>query len=889
MLLRFLVRLYPPDFRDRYGESILAFHRERLAEITGTGESRRRVWRRAIADLVVSAALEWMRVLSSRRAVASTSTRTLLSAEDRMSIIVQELAQSLRSLRRSIGFSAAAVVTLALAIGSTTAIFSVVHSVLLAPMSFPEADRVVVPESMVASSRETSSFSYADFMDWRDNHVFSHVAAYQDAMMDLAASGDPVRVQAAAVTPQFFGALALRPAIGRTLGAADYPVNAPRAVVISDQLWRTQFGSRPDIAGSMVEINGIKRAIVGVLPPNANWPLDTHLWVPLRLTNELDPDLRRRDNFIFRGIARLKPDATLEGTRAAMATLAQRIAAEQPNIRKGITMVPTPVLESLLGRTTPRALWILLGAVALLLLIGCVNVANLQLARAAARRREFVVRTALGASGFRLVRQSFVESGALGLAGGALGTLLAIWMVKAIVAVAPTDVPRIGTARVDLVTLAFAFAVSIGVALLFGIAPALHSARDGQRRSLREGDIRSGSSGAATRTRRTLVIVELALSAVLLAGAGLAMRSIDRLRRVDAGFDRRNVLTGSIALPGIRYNTTAKALAFHHQLRDRIAALPGVLAAGIVSASPLGAGGFYLGRSMVAEGREVVPANEISVQWNAATPGYFAALGVPLLRGRDFTVRDDTLSPPVMVVNETFAKRMFGDDIPIGKRAMSSRDEKVQREIIGVVRDVKYYGASDSSRALVWVPYAQNTWGQGILTVRTRDNPTAALPAVRRELKALDPGIALANVATMDDAMARSMASDKLITVLLSAFAGLALLLAAIGIFGVLSYAMAQRTRELGIRLALGAQRTDVLRLVARETAPMVATGVVVGLAAAFGLTRFARAILYEIQPNDPVTFAGVSIAIAVVAVVAALIPAQRASRVDPVIAIRTE
>jgi predicted permease len=483
-----------------------------------------------------------------------------------------------------------------------------------------------------------------------------------------------------------------------------------------------------------------------------------------------------------------------------------------------------------------------------------------------------------------------VESGALGIAGGVLGAVLAVWMLKMIVAVAPTDVPRIETARIDLVALAFALAVSVGVAFLFGLAPAVHAARGGRRQTLQEGDARGGTSRTATRTRRTLVTVELALSVVLLAGAGLALRSIARLRQVDPGFDRRNVLTASLSLPGIRYGTDAKATAFHYQFRDRIAALPGVEAVGIASASPLGGGGFYLGRSMVAEGRDVIPANELSVNWNITTPGYFAALRIPILRGRDFTSRDDTLSPSVMIVNETFAKRMFGAESPLGKRAMSSRDEKVEREIVGVVRDVKYFGASDSSRALVWVPYAQrNGWGQGILTVRTRGNPTGALAAIRRELKAIDGAIALANVVTMDEAMERSMAGDRLIAVLLGAFAGLALVLAAIGIFGVLSYAMAQRTRELGIRLALGAQRGDVVRLVARETAPMVASGVVVGLLAALGLTRFVRTMLYEIQPNDPATFAAVGITLAAVAVVAALVPARRASRVDPLIAIRSE
>lgn len=810
-----------------------------------------------------------------------------------MSIIVQELVQSVRSLRRSVGFSAAAVMTLSLGISSTTAIFSVVNSVLLAPLPFPDADRIVVPESRTMSTGETgSSIGYADFMDWRDNGVFGQVAAYQDTQMDITGSSEPVRVQAAAVSAQFFGALGVRPAVGRALLPNDFPVDAPRAVVISDRLWRTQFGSRRDIAGLMVEINGIKRAIVGVLPPNARWPLDADMWVPLRFTTEQDPDLQRRDNFIFLAIARLKPGSTVEGTRTVMAALAQRVSAAQPNIRKDITMVPIPVLNAMLGATTPRALWILLGAVGLLLLIGCVNVANLQLARAASRRRELAVRTALGASRFRLVRQSLVESGTLGLAGGALGAVLSIWMVRMIVAVAPTNVPRIETAHVDVTVLAFTFLVSIVVALLFGLAPAVHSARGGGagRQSLQDGGARGGTSRATTRTRRVLVTVELALSVVLLAGAGLALRSVQRLRGVDTGFDRRNVLTASISLPGIRYGTKAKVVAFHYQLRDRIAAAPGVEAAGIATASPLGAGGFYLGRSMVAEGRDPIPANEISINWTVTTPGYFAALRVPILRGRDFTAHDDSASPPVMIVNETFAKRMFGNENPLGKRAMSSRDEKVEREIVGVVRDVKFYGASDSARALVWVPYAQNNaWGLGTITVRTRGNPIVALSTVKRELRALDGGIALANVSTMDDAMDRSMASDRLLAVLLGAFAGLALVLAAIGIFGVLSYAVAQRTRELGIRLALGAQRGDVLRLVARETAPMVAAGVGVGLIAALGLTRFVRTMLYEIRPNDPATFAAVAITLSTVAVIATLVPARRASRVDPVIAIRSE
>ena len=889
-LVRAMIRLFPRDFAERYGAAMADFCRERFAEAARSGESRFRVWHRTIADLAVSLAIEWTRELAARRARTQHIPTPSYPSEDQMSGIAHDLVYAVRALRKSTAFTAAAVVTLALGISSTTAIFSVVQSVLLDPLPFPGVDRVVVPESHKTTTRETWSITYGDFMDWRDNHLFDKVAVYQPSQMDLTGSAEPVRVRAAAVSPQFFGALGAAPAMGRVLQPVDYPVDAARAVVISDRLWRTQFGSRRDIVGLTVEISGIKRPIVGVMPPGARWPIDTDVWVPMRFTTEQDEDLQRRDNYVFTGIARLKAGTTIERTRASMATLAARVAADHPNIRKDITTLPTPVLAWALGPTTPKALWMLLGAVGLLLAIGCVNVANLQLARAAARQRELAVRTALGASRLRLVRQTLVESLALGLAGGAIGVLLATWMVRLIVAVAPADVPRIETAGLDLPALAFALALSIGVALLFGVVPAVHAVRSDPNLALGEGGTRTSVGRAGTRTRRALVVVELALSVVLLVGAGLALRSVSNLRHVNTGFDTRNILTASISLPGIRYDKEAKVIAFMYQLRDRLVAAPGVEAAGIASASPLGGGGFYLGRMMLAEGRDASPANEVDIQWNVVTPGYFAALRMPMVRGRDFTTRDDTASPPVMIVNETFAKAMFPNENPIGKRAMSSRDEKVYREIIGVVHDVKYYGASDSTRSLVWVPYAQNNaWRQGIVTVRTRANPANALATVKRELRALDGGIALANVATMDEAMSRSMAGDRLVAILLGAFAGLALVLAAIGIFGVLSYTVEQRTHELGIRVALGAQRSDVLRLVVRETVPMVGMGILIGVISASGATRLLRSLLYEIRPSDPATFLAVALLLGLVGLIAAMVPARRAARVDPILALRAE
>ena len=801
---------------------------------------------------------------------------------------MSDLLHAARSLSKSTKFTVAAVATLALGISSTTAIFSVVHSVLLAPLALPHADRIVVPQSVSTTTGHTWSVAYSDFVDWRDNHVFAKVAAYEFSEMDLAGSGDPVRVQAAVVGPQFFEALGAAPAQGRALQPVDYPVDAARAVVISDRLWRSQFGSRPDIVGLPVELNAIKRPIVGVLPPDVRWPLDVDVYLPLRFSTENDPDLRRRDNFVFQAIARLAPGATVQTTRASMSRLARLAEIANPEIRKNVSTMPMPVLDWALGPTTPKALWILLGAVGLLLLIGCVNVANLMLARARTRQHELSVRTALGASRLRLVRMSLAESVLLALVGGGIGVLLAAGMLRILVAAAPADVPRIGAATLDPIVLAFAFVISMAVAIVFGLAPALQAARSDPQLALAESGTRTSGGRAGTRARRVLVALELALSVVLLVGAGLSLRSIMHLRHADAGFDTHNVLSASISIPSIRYDTPQKVIAFLYGLRDRLAAVPGVTAAGIASASPLGGGGFYLGRMMLAEGREQSPSSEVDIGWNVATPGYFAALRLPILRGRDFTVRDDTAGAPVMIVNEKFARAMFPNENPLGKRAMSSRDEKVYREIVGVVKDVKYYGASDTARALVWVPYAQrNAWHQGIVTVRTRGNPLLVLPTVRRELRALDPGIALANVATMDDARDRSMAGDRLVAVLLGAFAGLALVLAAVGIFGVLSYAMEQRTRELGIRVALGARPADVISLVAAETVPMVGAGILAGLLIAAGLTRFARSMLYEIQPGDPRTFIGVALLLGAIGIVAAFLPARKAARVDPVVALR--
>lgn len=796
----------------------------------------------------------------------------------------------LRPLLRSPAFTITAVLTLALGISSTTAIFSVVASVLLHPLPFPEPERFVVPESKTIGTTNTWSIAYADFVDWRDAHVFAAVSVWSPAQMDFTSGGEAVRIDATGVGPEFFRALGVTAQRGRVLQTSDFEESAPRAVVISDRLWRSRFGARGDVVGSEIEINGIQRPIVGVLPAGAEWPLTSDLWAPIRIKSELDPDLTRRDNFVWQGVARLKPGATLASTEAQMALLAQRATAAHPDIRAHITTVPTPALEWLVGSSTPRALYMLLGAVCLLLLIGCVNVANLQLARATARRHQLAVHAALGAGRWRLARATLAESAVLAAAGCALGIVLAIWFVRLVVIVAPADVPRIASAGVDAEALLFAAGIATVVAALFGIAPAVMAAHSDPQAALAEAGTRTAGGRGGMRTRRGLVALELALSVVLLVGAGLAVRSIMRLRAVNVGFDPAHVLTASIKIPGAKYDTEAKTLALLAQLRDRLASTPGILAAGIGTANPLRAGGFYLGRNLVKEGGDLTPAGEVSITWNIITPGYFDALGLPVRRGRDFTAHDDSSSPPVIIVNESFAKAMFPGQEALGKRVMSSRDEKVWREIVGIVPDVRYESARDTTSKLVWVPYAQhNAWNLGFVTVRSAGAPLSVLPGVRAALASLDPTIALADARTMDQAMSRSMASDALIATLLAAFATMALVLAAVSIFGVLSYLVEQRAHEMGIRVALGATRANVVRLVLAETSRMVAVGLGAGLLAAAALTGVARSMIYGVAGIDPVIFGGVAGVLALVALTAAAVPARRAAAVDPMIALRCD
>jgi putative ABC transport system permease protein len=807
-----------------------------------------------------------------------------------MDTLVHDLRYALRALARARGFALTAILTLGLGIGLTTAIYSVVAGVVLRALPFPEPDRFVIPRSIDLTTDDQWSVTYADYRDWLDAQVFEHVGVYQGAEADLAGSGDPLRVSFIGVSEGFFGALSVMPALGRTLQPSDNALTAPRVIVVAHSLWRSRFGGDSSVLGREVRINGLPRTIVGVLPPDSEWPAGGEVWAPMKISDPNEPNLRRRDNFIFRAVARLAPGSSIEGTRSRLATIARRVAEEEPVIRQNISVTVVPAAEELLGDTLPRVLWILLGAVGFVLVIGCVNIANLMLARTTVRVRELAVRAALGASRARIIRQMLTESVVIALIGGTIGVLLAYWSVDVLVAGAPTDVPRLDDVTVSLPVLGVALGLSITSALLFGLAPAVSASGVHATTVMAEGSQRIAGGRAARRRRGTLVVLELALALVLLAGAGLLTRSFVRLQGTNPGVGTDRIVTMSVSLPGARYQSGSSVRHFYRRASEELAALPGVEAASVTSALPVGGGGFYLGRSFLAEGWAPPPAStEVDGQWNVVGPDYFRAMGVPLLRGREFTVRDDSASTPVMIVNATFAERMFPGENPLGKRALSSRDEKLLREIVGVVGDVRYFDAADTLRALVYVPHAQNSWSSMRIVLRTVNDPRSIVDAARRVIGGIDPELAVASVATMDEVLRTSLGRPRFTTMLLGVFAGVALLLVAVGLYGVLAYGIAQRTHEIGIRMALGARASHVLGMVAREAAMLIGLGLLLGAAGAVAVSRVMENILFETSATDPVTFAVVVVILSAVGAVAAYFPARRATRVDPVITLRTE
>ena len=811
-----------------------------------------------------------------------------------MESLWQDLRYGFRTLLKARGFTAVAVTALALGIGANTAIFSVVQAVLLKPPPYRDPDRLVmVWEQNRPRSRQMNVISPANFLDWREqNSVFQSMAGLYDSLTNLTGSQDPEELPLQVVTPNLFKLLGVPALAGRTFAPSDGQPESEQVALLSHELWQRRFGSNPTLIGKTVTLNGSGYTVIGILPPGFHLFVKEmsltgkapQLWLPLRFT----PEDRIHRGRYMRAIARLGAGVTLEQAQTQMDTIASRLERQYPefNTGWGVHLVPLP--QQLTGEIRP-ALLVLLGAVGFVLLIACANVANLMLARAAARAKEIAIRSALGAGRGRIIRQLLTESVLLSGLGGLLGLLLAYWGVQALLALTPPDLLGLQRIGLDLGVLGFTLAVSLAAGLLFGLAPALAAARPSLQQSLKEGGLRAAGGAHRMETRNLFVVAEAALALVLLIGAGLMIRSVQRLQSVQPGFRAENLLTARLLLPGAKYSEDHQRIAFFKQLLERLETLPGVRSAGAINFLPLASPG--AATTLHLQDRPVPPDGEEPVaDVRVVSRSYFRTMGIPLLKGRNFSEREAAEMSHVVVINETMARQYWPDQDPIGKQVtIDMKDDNIPSQIIGVVGDVKHYGLDQPVRAMTYWPHPELAYSFMTLVIRAQSNPLALALALRRAVQALDKDQPLADVRTMEQLLAGSLARVRFATLLLSLFAAAALALAAIGIYGVISYAVTDRTREIGIRMALGARAGDVLRLVIGRALALVTIGLGLGLAAALALTRVMESLLYGISAADPATFIVLSLALLAVALAACYAPARRATRVDPMVALRYE
>ena len=804
-----------------------------------------------------------------------------------MNGLFQDLRYGARMLRTKPGFTLIAVITLALGIGANTAIFSVVSGVLLRPWPYRDAGRIVTlwQRNNQTGVKENGA-SPANFLDWQSrSQAFTEMAAAEPYSLNLTGQGEPEAFRSWLVTASFFRILGVGALHGRTFAPEEFQPGGERVVVLGHGLWQRRFGGDPGLIGRTLRLNGQQYTVLGVMPPEFQFPTGREMWAP-RIATERDRVIRGGGYLPV--IARLKPGVTAAQAEQEMAGIAARLAQEYPQANRERGVAAVPLLEQLTGRVRP-ALLVLLGAVGLLLLIACANVAGLLLVRAAEREREFAVRTALGAAPGRLARQMLTESLLLALLGGVAGVLLAVWASSAMIALSPGDLPRAAEVRIDGRVLAFAVAVSGLTALAFGLAPALRLSRPDLSSALKDGG-RGGSSPARYRLRQALVVSEVALALVLLVGAGLLVRSFTRLLEVDPGFSAESALALEVHIFGVARTPEQKA-AFIEQTVDRLAALSGVRAAGAVSALPFHDNAVSPNTAFTVEGRpSPSPGQEPSAYLTVATADYFNTLGIPLRRGRLFGRFDRGGAPPVALINETMARRYWPDEDPVGQKiAARLFGQAIACEVIGIVGDVRHTGLDSDPRPELFLPHLQNPYGSMTYVVRTAADPLALLPAVKSEIWAVNKNLPFTSTATVQQLVSRTLEGRRFTLLLLSAFAALALLLAAIGIYGLISFSARQRTHEIGVRMALGAQAGDISKLVVKEGLLLTLPGVAIGVAGAWALTRFLSGMLFGVSATDPATFAALSALLLAVAFLACYIPARRAARVDPMVALRDQ
>jgi putative ABC transport system permease protein len=802
-----------------------------------------------------------------------------------MDSLLRDVKFSVRSLLKRPALTIITILTLALGIGANTAIFSVVNAVLWRPLPYNDPARLLMvwENHQARGGPEREWLSPSDFEDWRaQNRVFTHLSAMNDWGPTLTGLDEPEPLVGAAVSHDIFALLGREPSMGRSFLPEEDQPGAANVVVLSNELWQRRFASDRGIIGKSISLNEDRYTVVGVMPAGFKFPViaNTELWRPLRPTINASC---QRGCLVLRAIARLKPDTSLEKARVEMSTIAHRLEGEYPesNSKVGATLVP--LHEQLVGNMR-RPLMVLLGAVGFVLLIACANVANLTLARAASREREIAIRSALGARRGRVIRQLLTESGLLALVGGALGLLLAAWLIRLFAGLAPPGALGFDEIGLDRVVLAFTFGIAMLTGLTFGLVPALHASKPDLNNSLKEG--KGGTGGVdGGRLRGTLVIAEIALALMLLIGGGLLLKSFLLLQRVDPGFNPDHVLTVRLFLNKTQYPESGQIRSFYTQLLDRLKALPDAQSVAAISTLPLS--GNNSDTDFMIEGRPQPPANQGPVAWfSSVSTDYFRTMDLRLVKGRVFNDRDNEKSPLVVIISETMARRYWPDDEPIGKRI--GRPDR-WREIVGVVKDVKHFGLDTATPPSMYFPVDQVPARGMTLVLRTAAEPISIAPALRTEIWSIDKNLAIAQVKTMSDLVASSTTQQRFILLLLGCFAALALVLAAIGTYGVMSYAVTQRTHEIGIRLALGARNVNVLWLVIKSGMRLAIIGAVIGLAGAFGLTRLMSSLLFNVTPTDSATFLGVSLGLFAVALAACYLPARRATKVDPMEALRYE
>ena len=812
-----------------------------------------------------------------------------------MDTLLTDVRYAARKLASTPGFTLVTALTLALAIGANTVIFSIINGVILRPLPLHTPERLV--RVTTTNRGESNPSSVQDYLDYQaQSKRVARMAAIDRTTMNLTGIAEPTRLRVMRTSGNFWLLVGVQPAVGRGYTPDEERQSAQRVVVLSASLWRNQFGGDPAVVGRTVMLDGNPYTVIGVAPKGFALGAEQDAYIPLVFTrDDLDPS--NRGAHWLGVIGRLADGATAEQASQELATIAKRLEAQYPQSNTGFGAKVVPLREYMVGDVR-TALLVMLGAVGFVLLIACANVANLLLVRATARETEMAVRAALGAGRSQIARQLVTESVVLALLGGALGLLLALWGVDLLVALSPVDLPRLHEVRVDGRVLAFTAAVALGTGIVFGLIPALQASRPNITGMLKEG-ARGGSAQRGTnRLRSSLVVSEMALAVVLLVGAGLLIKNFVRLLAVNPGFQSEQVITYNITIPESKYERTPELRAFVAELVDRMRRLPGTKSSAAVLGLPMGRTMFRTVLDIVGQ-PEDPPDRRKLVDVAVATPNYLTAMSIPLVRGRAFTDQDRREAPQVVMINETAAKRYFPNEDPVGKKiqigwtevdsTMPNNERRMGGEIVGIVGDVHRMGLNSDVTAEVYLPFDQTPVRDLSIVIRSSAEPAAVIAAAKSQLRALDPDIPPYELRPLDDVISESVSRPRFYMLLLGGFAGVALALAALGIYGVISYAVSQRTRELGIRIALGATRDQVTRLVLGQGLALSLAGLVVGLGAAFYLTRVMASLLFGIDAIDPPTFAAVAVTLLGVAGLASYLPARRAAHVDPMVAIRTE